>query len=616
MKKKLFIVVMFLIHSSLHGQDIKNQVGVEKAVPFQSTNVTLKPSWIKHREDLNITFLKSLDPDRLLHNFRITAGLPSEAKPLEGWEAPDIGLRGHFVGHYLSAVSHLVERYKDPQLNTRLEYLIDELYKCQQVNNNGYLSAFPDKDFDILESKFTGVWAPYYTYHKIMQGLLDTYIHTNNPKAYEILLGMAAYIENRMSKLSRESIERMLYTVDANPQNEAGAMNEVLYKLYKVSNDPKHLALAKLFDPDWFAIPLSQNEDILSGLHSNTHLVLVNGFTQRYAITQEMKYHNAAINFWNMLVHNHAYANGSSSGPRPNAVTKTSVTAEHWGVPGQLSNTLSKEIAESCVSHNTQKLTACLFTWTANPQYADSYMNMFYNAVLPTQSDHTGSFVYHLPLGSPRNKKYLKDNDFACCSGSGVEAYSQLNQGIYYHNDTTLWVNLYIPSEVYWKEKNIKLMQNSKFPKDSIIDLTILTKRKSNFSLKLLVPSWAKNTTLYINDEKQHINAHSMSYLDLNRNWNDKDKVKLVFQYDFHLKPMPDNSKVFAIYYGPILLAFESKTEVILKGDMEDILKNISPLNSENAIFLLKNNGKEYLLRPLYDIDTETYGAYATIRNY
>ena len=616
MKKKLFIVVMFLIHSSLHGQDIKNQVGVEKAVPFQSTNVTLKPSWIKHREDLNITFLKSLDPDRLLHNFRITAGLPSEAKPLEGWEAPDIGLRGHFVGHYLSAVSHLVERYKDPQLNTRLEYLIDELYKCQQVNNNGYLSAFPDKDFDILESKFTGVWAPYYTYHKIMQGLLDTYIHTNNPKAYEILLGMAAYIENRMSKLSRESIERMLYTVDANPQNEAGAMNEVLYKLYKVSNDPKHLALAKLFDPDWFAIPLSQNEDILSGLHSNTHLVLVNGFTQRYAITQEMKYHNAAINFWNMLVHNHAYANGSSSGPRPNAVTKTSVTAEHWGVPGQLSNTLSKEIAESCVSHNTQKLTACLFTWTANPQYADSYMNMFYNAVLPTQSDHTGSFVYHLPLGSPRNKKYLKDNDFACCSGSGVEAYSQLNQGIYYHNDTTLWVNLYIPSEVYWKEKNIKLMQNSKFPKDSIIDLTILTKRKSNFSLKLLVPSWAKNTTLYINDEKQHINAHSMSYLDLNRNWNDKDKVKLVFHYDFHLKPMPDNSKVFAIYYGPILLAFESKTEVILKGDMEDILKNISPLNSENAIFLLKNNGKEYLLRPLYDIDTETYGAYATIRNY
>lgn len=616
MRKSLFIVVMILIHSGLYGQGVKNQVGVEKAVPFQSTNVTLKPSWIKHREDLNITFLKSLDPNRLLHNFRITAGLPSEAKPLEGWEAPDIGLRGHFVGHYLSAVSHLVERYKDPQLSTRLEYLIDELYKCQQVNNNGYLSAFPDKDFDILESKFTGVWAPYYTYHKIMQGLLDTYIHTNNPKAYEILLGMATYIENRMSKLSRESIERMLYTVDANPQNEAGAMNEVLYKLYKVSNDPKHLALAKLFDPAWFAIPLSQNEDILSGLHSNTHLVLVNGFTQRYAITQEMKYHNAAINFWNMLVHNHAYANGSSSGPRPNAVTKTSVTAEHWGVPGQLSNTLSKEIAESCVSHNTQKLTACLFTWTTNPKYADSYMNMFYNAVLPTQSDHTGSFVYHLPLGSPRNKKYLKDNDFACCSGSGIEAYSQLNQSIYYHNDTALWVNLYIPSEVYWKEKNIKLEQNSKFPKDSIIDLTISTKRKSNFSLELLIPSWAKNTTLYINDEKQHINAHSMSYLDLNREWTDKDKVKLVFQYDFHLKSMPDNSKVFAIYYGPILLAFESKTEIALRGNTEDILKNISPLNSENATFLLKNNGKEYLLRPLYDIDTEAYSVYATVRNY
>ena len=177
-------------------------------------------------------------------------------------------------------------------------------------------------------------------------------------------------------------------------------------------------------------------------------------------------------------------------------------------------------------------------------------------------------------------------------------------------------MNLYIPSEVYWKEKNIKLEQNSKFPKDSIIDLTISTKRKSNFSLELLIPSWAKNTTLYINDEKQHINAHSMSYLDLNREWTDKDKVKLVFQYDFHLKSMPDNSKVFAIYYGPILLAFESKTEIALRGNTEDILKNISPLNSENATFLLKNNGKEYLLRPLYDIDTEAYSVYATVRNY
>lgn len=616
MRKNLFIAALLFLHAGIYGQEMKKPIAIEKTVPFHSTSVTLKPSWITHREKLNIAFLKSLDADRLLHNFRITAGLPSKAIPLEGWEAPDIGLRGHFVGHYLSAVSHLVERYKEPQLNARLQYIIDELYKCQKAHNNGYLSAFPDTDFDILETKFTGVWAPYYTYHKIMQGLLDTYIHTDNPKAYEILLGMTTYVENRMSKLSRESIEKMLYTADANPQNEAGAMNEVLYKLYAISKDPKHLALAKLFDPDWLAAPLSRNKDILSGLHSNTHLVLVNGFTRRYAITHEKKYHDAAINFWNMLIRDHAYANGSSSGPRPNAVTKTSITAEHWGLPGILSNTLSKEIAESCVSHNTQKLTASLFTWTADPEYADSYMNMFYNAVLPTQSDHSGSFIYHLPLGSPRNKKYLKDNDFACCSGSGAEAYSQLNQGIYYHNDTALWVNLYIPSEVRWTEKGVMLEQDGQFPKSNVVDLTVSAKRKSEFALKLLVPSWVKSATLYINDEKQSVNPHPMSYLELNRVWKGSNKVKLVFQYDFHLKSMPDNANVFAVYYGPMLLAFESDAEIILKGDKENILKNISPLDPEKATFLLNNNGKSYRLRPLYDIDTESYGAYATIRDY
>ena len=154
-------------------------------MPFPNTSVVLNPSWIKDREDLNTTYLKSLDPDRLLHNFKINAGLPSNAKPLEGWEAPYIGLRGHFTGHYLSAVSVLVEKYKDTLLSRRLSYMVDELYKCQQALGNGYLSAFPEKDFDTLEAKFGGVWAPYYTYHKIMQGLLDVYERTGNKKAYD-----------------------------------------------------------------------------------------------------------------------------------------------------------------------------------------------------------------------------------------------------------------------------------------------------------------------------------------------------------------------------------------------------------------------------------------------
>jgi uncharacterized protein len=249
MKKIPFVLLLVIIHSNLFGQGLF-KTETEKAVSFSNKLVTLNSSWVKHREDLNTEYLKSLDPDRLLHNFRINAGLPSDAQPLEGWEAPYIGLRGHFTGHYLSAVANLVEKYRDPLLTERLNYMVEELDKCQQALGNGYLSAFPESDFDTLETRFGGVWAPYYTWHKIMQGLLDVHSYAGNSKAYEMVLDMASYVEKRISKLDEEVIEKMLYTTQANPSNEVGAMNEVLYKLYKISKNPRHLELAKIFDRD------------------------------------------------------------------------------------------------------------------------------------------------------------------------------------------------------------------------------------------------------------------------------------------------------------------------------------------------------------------------------
>jgi uncharacterized protein len=614
--RKIIVIIIFIFsaHSGIFCQVPLFHSDVEKAMPFPGTQVTLSPSWIKHREDLNTEYMKSLDSERLLHNFRVNSGIPSNVKPLEGWESPDCGLRGHFVGHYLSAVSSIVERYKDPILSQRLNYMIDELYKCQQTLGNGYLSAFPEKEFDILETRFGGVWAPYYTYHKIMQGLLDVYVRTGNKKAYEMVVKMAAYVELRMSKLDDETIEKVLYSVGANPTNEAGAMNEVLYKLYEISKDARHLALAKTFDRDWFVVPLSKNEDILSGLHSNTHLVLVNGYAQRYSITKEEKYYDAAVNFWNMLVNHHAYVNGSSSGPRPNVTTPTSLSAEHWGQPDHLSNTFSKEEAESCVSHNTQKLTSKLFTWTADPKYADAYMNTFYNSIMALQSGHTGRCVYHLPLGSPRNKSFLKENDFRCCNGTTIEAFALLNSGIYYHSDSALWVNLYVPSKVNWADKEISLEQTGNFPTNPNIEFTVSAKKKFVFALRLFIPSWAKKVDVFVNNEKQDIEATPETYITLNRKWTNDDKVRLVFHYDFHLKTMSDNKNVIALFYGPTLLAFEDNSELILKGDTDGILSNLSKVG-ENT-FHLQNNGKTFVLMPLYDVEDESYGLYATIRNY
>lgn len=609
MKKGLCILSLLLTKLSF-GQGLLN-ADVAKVFPFSGTSVTLNSSWIRQREDLNTKYVISLDPDRLLHNFKVNAGLPSTAKPLEGWEAPQIGLRGHFTGHYLSAVSRLVGKYKDPLLAKRVSYMTDELFKCQQAFGNGYLGAFSEKEFDVLETEFKGVWAPYYTYHKIMQGLLDVYIHTGNKKAYEIVVNMASYVDKRMSKLDKGTIEKVLYTADANPPNEAGAMNEVLYKLYKISKNPKHLSLAKIFDRDWFLTPLAKNKDILSGLHSNTHLVLVSGFAEGYSVTNEVTRRDAALNFWNMLINDHAYVNGSSSGPRPIATTATSRTAEHWGMPGHLSNTMTNEIAESCVTHNTQKLTSALFTWTADPVYADVYMNTFYNSVMALQSARTGACVYHLPLASRVNKAFLKENDFRCCNGTSIEAFTALNSGIYFYNDSALWINLYVPSKVSWTKKSIELEQTGNFPADSSVEFLIAAKSKSVFTLKLFVPSWAKKADVYINNVKESIDIVPNSYISLNREWTGNDKIRLVFHYDFYIKTMPDDKNVIAIFYGPVLLAFVSDSELMLKGDYNHILDNLSVAG--NNRFHLRNNGKTYLLQALYDIETEYYGVYATL---
>lgn len=606
-------LTIFLLCQNTTGQPFLEKAN--RPIAFSNKDVILTGSWIKQRESLNTDYLHKLDPDRLLHNFRVNAGIKSDAKPLEGWEAPGIGLRGHFVGHYLSACASLIEKNGDTLLQRRISYMVDALWDCQQKLGGKYLSAFPEKDFTTLETRFSGVWAPYYTYHKIMQGLLDVYTLTGNKKAYTMVLNMADYVSQRMEKLSPEAIEKMLYTVNANPPNEPGGMNDVLHNLYAVSKDPAHLKLASVFDRKWFSQPLYEGQDILPGLHSNTHLPLVIGFAQRYENTDDTYYRDATAKFWDILIHHHTFVNGSSSGPRPVATTPTSRTAEHWGVADILSTTLTNEIAESCVTHNTQKITATMFRWTAIPECADVYMNTFYNAVMALQNSEDGTCVYHLPLKSPTTKKFLKETDFRCCNGSTIEAFTHLNSNIYFYNDRNIWVNLYIPSEVKWKTQGVTISQTGNFPSDPNVQLTVSTKKTSRFALNLFVPSWANSKTkVLINGKPVSMDIKPLSYITLNRSWKNGDKIELTFDYTFYIKPMPDNQNIVALYYGPVLLAFETGKELFLKGDNSNILNSISK-DGSGMIFTLKNDGSEYRLLPFYEILNSTYGVYATIIN-
>lgn len=584
----------------------------ESLEPFPLELVTLKESWVSEREQLNVAFLRSLDPERLLHNFRVNAGIESSAQPLEGWESPWVGLRGHFTGHYLSAVAMWVARSNDSVLAERLAYMVDELERCQKaLGKNGYLSAFPESDLDHVEKYFTGVWAPYYTYNKIMQGLLHTYLYTDNKKAYEMTVQMADYVQQRMQRLDTESRKRLLQMVEANPQNEVGAMNEVLYGLYGVSKDSCHWALAQMFEPEWMMKSMLKGEDVLAGLHANTHIVIVNGYSKAYEVSGNADYRRAVENFWDMLQEKHAYANGSSSGPRPNRVTPTSLTAEHWGMPGQLAATLTGEIAESCVSHNTQKLSSALFAWTANAKYADAYMNTFYNSIMALQSAHTGRCTYHLPLGSPRRKRWLTENDFRCCNGSSIEAFATLNNSIYFHDSSDLWVNMYVPSSVKWNE-GISLTQTGNFPFDSKVVLTIDGASGGKADINLFIPSWAQGTKVKINGEDAG-RAVPMSHMRLNREWKPGDRIEMDFQYGFYARPMPDAENVVALFYGPLMLAFEDGKEIFLKGTLKDIIGGLSVEDAECRNFKLENADRKFRLIPLMLVEDESYSVYATI---
>jgi uncharacterized protein len=242
-------------------------------------------------------------------------------------------------------------------------------------------------------------------------------------------------------------------------------------------------------------------------------------------------------------------------------------------------------------------------------------MNTFYNAVLPIQNSENGQVVYHLPLGSPRTKNYLKENDFKCCNGSGIEAFAQLNSNIYFHDQNNLWVNLYIPSAVNWKEKGITLEQTTNFPEEPKSPVTISAEQPTNFALKVLIPSWANaQTRVLVNGQPFKTKIKPLSFATIDRTWKTGDTVELIFDYQFHLKSMPDNPNVVALFYGPVLLAFETDKELILKGSLEQILQSVGK-QPEGFSFVLKNNGIDYKLVPFYQITKVSYGVYATIRN-
>lgn len=598
------------------GSDIASaRVKVDlKARVFPLNQVRLTTGYSKQAQDANRRYLLDLDGDRLLHSFRVTAGLSSKAKPMGGWESPSCGLRGHFVGHYLSACAQMYAATGDVKLKKRTGQIVDELSKCQGALKTGYLSAFGVQAFDVLEVKCdSGVWAPYYTIHKIMAGLLDVHVLCGNKQALSMLEKMADYFKKRMDTLPAATIEKLLRCDKCNPANEYGGMSDVLHDLYAVTGEPQHLKFAHLFDRDWFLGPLMQGKDNLTNLHCNTHVPIVLGAARHYELTNTPDYRRAAEFFWTRVAQMRSYATGNCSGPAAKPTGGTSRKSEHWHLPDKLAGTLTGGEGESCVGHNMLKLTGKMFSWTAEAKYADFAERLYFNTVLNQQNPASGMFVYHQPLGSPVKKRFGHANgSFTCCYGTGVEAFAELAKDIYFHDDDTLWVNLYVASDLNWKAKGLRLQQTTDFPEAETAKFVFHLDKPAEMTVNLRIPYWAKSGGAAKVNGKQEAHAIKKSgcFYSLKRKWKDGDTLDLFLPMGLHSSVMPDDENLVALMAGPVVLAALTDSKLTYEGTPAELTASVKPVDGKPLTFVLKSKGKSITFKPLYRVMGESYGVY------
>ena len=507
------------------------------ARPFPLARVRLGAGPVRDALEVNRRHLLSQDPDRLLHMFRVTAGLPSAARPLGGWEAPDNELRGHYVGHYLSACALAAAQAGDPTLAVRAGAMVGELARCQAGHGNGYLSAFPEELFDRLRAG-KPAWAPFYTLHKIMAGLLDLHTMHGNAQALDVLEGMARWTGGWVQPLGDDAMARVL-------EREYGGMNALLYDLAAVTGKPAYATLAHRFDHERVLAPLAAGRDELKGLHVNTTIPKVVGAARRYETLGDRRARGAADYFWHTVTERRAYCTGGTS------------NNEAWEAgPNELAAQLSGYTQECCVTYNMLKLTRHLFGWTPDARLADYYEVAYFNGVLGTQHPRDGSKLYYVPLASGYWKLFgAPEHDYWCCTGSMAESFAKLGDSVYFHDDAGVWVNLFVASEVEWVERGVRLVQHTRFPDVPETRLTVRAERATRFALRVRVPSWAAGATAQLNGRALEAVASPGSYLVVDRVWRDGDQLSLATPMALRVVPMPDDETVQAIAYGPIVLA-------------------------------------------------------------
>ncbi|MEU4688977.1 beta-L-arabinofuranosidase domain-containing protein [Actinoplanes sp. NPDC023714] len=530
------------------------------------------------------SYLRFLDPDRLLHMFRVTAGLPSPATPCGGWESPSTELRGHSIGHVLTALSQAYASTGDPSYKSKSDHLVAQLALCQRPN--GFLSAYPESFIDRVE---TGqqVWAPYYTLHKIVAGLLDAHVLTGNAQALTVLARKAAWVRARNGRLTYAQRQAMLRV-------EFGGIGETLFNLYQLTEDPAHLTTAQYFDHAQVLDPLANGVDALAGFHANTQIPKALAAIRGFHATGTTRYRDIARNFWDFVVGRHTYAIGGNS------------NGEYFQQPNRIASELSDTTCECCNTYNMLKLTRQLFfTEPARAaELMDFYEKGLYNHLLGAQNPASahGHHCYYVPLRAGGIKTYSNDYDnFTCCHGTGMETNTKFGDSIFFHDGaTTLWLNLFIASTLTWRGFTIR--QDTTFPEMSTSRLTI-TAGSGAIDLRIRIPSWTSGAQVRVNGVLTGSPATG-SYFAINRTWVPGDTIDISLPMALTVEPTPDSPATGAVRHGPIVLAGQFGTTNLTT------LPTLNPATLTAAAAPLEYTAGSVLLRPFFKTHGQRYSVY------
>lgn len=600
---------------------------------FPLQDVTLLDGPFKKALDLNIEVLLKYDVDRLLAPYRKEAGLPAKAQGFSNWD----GLDGHIAGHYLSAMAINYASTGNTECKKRMEYMLEELKACQDANaaNNadwgiGYAGGVPESkkiwpafkkgDF----AAFKSAWVPFYNIHKMFTGLRDAWLYTGNETARSVLIKFCDWGIQIISDLSDEQLQNILAI-------EHGGMNEIYADAFQITGDRKYLEAAKRYSHQAFLEPASRGIDNLDNKHSNTQVPKFIGFARIAELSGDQEYGKAGRFFWETVTNNRSLAFGGNS------------RREHFPSASACIDFINDvEGPESCNSYNMLKLTEDLFRMNASAKYADYYERTVFNHILSTQHPSHGGYVYFTPARPRHYRVYSAPNQAMwCCVGTGMENHGKYNQFIYTHTGDSLYVNLFIASELRWKDRNITIRQETDFPNEEQTKLRI-TEGAGQFNLMIRFPSWVQSGALKItvNGKPFQYEAVPSSYICISRKWKQGDVIELKLPMHNTIERLPNVSDYIAFLHGPILLGAKTGTEdlkglvaddgrwahiaggeklpvneapIIIEDDIPNITSKLEQIKDEPLHFKLHANmihPMDVVLEPFYQIHDARYMIY------